>query len=405
MKIKYLIPLILLFLTLNLNAQLSETQQVQIDSLFIDWNKPNHPGGAIGIMQNGKTVFSKAYGLASMEYLVPNTTGTIFNTGSVSKQFTAMGIVLLQEQGKLSFDDDIRKYLSEIPEFEYTITIRHLLHHTSGLRSLHAMLELAGWRSDDSRTNEDLNRFMRNQRDLNFKPGDEYLYCNTGYMLMVNIIEKITGEKFPKWMKESIFEPLEMTSTYVEDNYSSIVPNNATSYYLRENDKFERAVEYWGYVGSGNMHSTTSDLLKWLKNFYDPQENWETPFKSLQTLDKFNDGSDNNYAFGVVLDKHNGYFRIQHGGAIGGFRSFVSVYPYDKLNIVVLTNFSSSSAGLKANQIAEILLPKIIVNNNETENINTSLKQINLSNDQLKKYENDYWNDKENYARKIYLKE
>lgn len=404
MNFRNLISVIALLFALQAKSQINESQYQQIDSLFLEWNKPNHPGGAIGIMQNGKIVFSKAYGLASMEYLVPNATGTIFNTGSVSKQFTAMGIVLLQQQGKLSFDDDIRKHLPELPEFDYPITIRHLLHHTSGLRSLHAMLGLAGWRGDDARTNEDLNRFMINQRDLNFKPGDQYLYCNTGYMLMVNIIEKLTGEKFPKWIKESIFEPLGMNSTYVEDNYSRIVPNNATSYYRSQTGDYERAVEYWGYVGSGNMHSTTSDLLTWLKNFYDPQANWEAPFQSMQTLDKFNDGSDNNYAFGVVLDKPNGYARIQHGGSIGGFRAFVGVYPEEKLNIAVLTNFSASSSGSKANQIAEILLPKVVATNTENDSNNNSLKSVKLSSNQLKKYEASYWNEKDNYARKIYLK-
>ena len=156
-------------ISIPLNAQLSNSQTNKIDSLFLDWNAPDQPGGAIGIMLNGKTVFSKAYGLASLEYQIPNTPGTIFNTGSVSKQFTAMGIVLLEQQGKISVDDDIRTHLPELPEFEETITIRHMLHHTSGLRSLHAMLELAGWRGDDSRTNADLNRFMRQQKDLNFK--------------------------------------------------------------------------------------------------------------------------------------------------------------------------------------------------------------------------------------------
>ena len=389
MNFKYLVSIAVLFIALNVSAQLNEKQLLKIDSLFTKWNKPNHPGGAIGIMQNGKIVFSKAYGLASMEYLVPNTTGTIYNIASVSKQFTAMGIVLLQEQGKLSFDDNIRKYLPELPEFDYPITIRHMLHHTSGLRSLHAMLGLAGWRGDDSKTNEDLNRFLLNQTDLNFKPGDEYLYCNTGYMLMVNIIEKITEEKFVDWMKASIFEPLGMINTYVEDHYSNIVPNNATSYNRMQNNEFERAVEYWGYIGSGNMHSTTEDLLKWLKNFTEPQVNWEASFDLLQTLDKLNDGSDNNYAFGVSMDEYLDQNRIQHGGSIGGFRASAGTYPDEKLSIVVLTNFSSSSPGSKANQIAEILLPKVGHDNKKTEEINASGNQVKLSSEQLKKYDNE----------------
>ena len=318
---KYLLSIVTLVFALNANAQISQKQINQIDSLFIEWNKPNHPGGAIGVMKNGKIVFSRSYGLASLEYLVPNSTETIFNIGSVSKQFTAMGIVLLHLQGKLSIDDDIRKYLPELPDFGEKITIRHMLHHTSGLRSLHAMLALAGWRGDDSRTNEDLYRFMNMQRDLNFKPGSEHLYCNTGYILMVKIIENITGEKFPEWMKKNIFEPLGMNNTYVEDDYNRVVRNNATSYYQQSNGIFLREVEYWSYVGSGNIHSTTNDLLKWQNNYSNPQTNWEEPFKLMTTLDKLNDGSENDYAFGIRIIKLFGYDIIKHSGTIGGFKT------------------------------------------------------------------------------------
>ena len=404
MNLKYLFSLIVLIIAINGNAQISKIQINQIDSLFIDWNKPNHPGGAIGVMKNDKIVFSRSYGLASLEYLAPNSTETIFNIASVSKQFTAMGIVLLHIQGKLSIDDDIRKYLTDLPDFGETITIRHMLHHTSGLRSLHAMLRLAGWRDDDSRTNEDLYRFMNMQRDLNFKPGSEFMYCNTGYMLMVKIIEKVTTEKFPDWMKKNIFEPLGMHHTYVEDKYNRVVTNNATSYNESTEGNYLRAVEYWGYIGSGNIHSTTNDLLKWLSNFYAPQTNWEEPFKLMKTLDKLNDGSDNNYAFGVFIVNYLGDDIIQHSGAIGGFRSYAGTYPKEKLSIVVLTNFSSSSSDSKANQIYGILLPKLDADNGDTVKKNNPLKQIDLSNDELKKYESNYWNDKDNYARKIYLK-
>ena len=355
MKLKHLFFLLTYFSLVSVQAQLSEVKSQKIDSIFNSWTETNHPGGAIGIMQNGEVIYSKAFGLASLEYQVPNTMETIFNVGSVSKQFTAMGIVLLQEKGLLSVDDDIRKHLPDMPDFGHTITIRHMLHHTSGMRSLHAMLGLAGWRDDDSRTNEDLYRFMLNQKELNFIPGDEYLYCNTGYMLMVNIIENVTKEKFPQWMKTNVFEPLGMSNTYVEDRYDRIVPNNATSYYGAKGDFF-RAVEYWGYVGSGNVHSTTNDLLNWLQNFSTPSTNWSSAFEMLKTTDELNDGSENNYAFGVSLDEFKGYIRVQHGGAIAGFRAYASTYPEEQLSIAVLTNFSSSNPGSIERNIAGILL-------------------------------------------------
>ena len=403
MKPKQLLILLFQISLALAQAQLSETQSQKIDSLFQSWTEANHPGGTIGIMQNGEVIYSRAFGMASLEYEVPNTTETIFNTGSVSKQFTAMGIVLLHERGLLSVDDDIRKHLPDLPDFGHPITIRHMLHHTSGMRSLHAMLGLAGWRGDDSRTNEDLYRFMLNQKELNFTPGAEYLYCNTGYILMATIIEKVTSEKFPDWMIANVFEPLGMPNTYVEDRYDRVVPNNATSYYNRQGNFF-RAVEYWGYVGSGNMHSTTTDLLTWLQNFSTPKENWRSAFELLKTTDTLNDGSENNYAFGVLLDEFNGHKRIQHGGSIGGFRAYAGTYPSEQLSIAVLTNYSSANPGQKANQIASILLQNKELEKEAGKETEAELSFIEMSSEQLQTFEGSYWNDKENYARKIYVK-
>jgi len=233
-----------------------------------------------------------------------------------------------------------------------------MLHHTSGMRSLHSMLALAGWRGDDARTNVDLLRFMLDQRDLNFVPGSEYMYCNTGYILMAILIEKISGEKFSTWMKKEIFNPLGLKNTYVEDRYNRIVPNNATSYNGSLERGFVREVEYWGYTGSGNVHSTTLDMLRWYRNYILPQEGWENAFLMMQTVDDFNNGQPNDYAFGVRIESYRGEKRISHSGSIGGFRAYACTYPDRKLEIVVLTNFSSSSTGGKVNLITNILLNK-----------------------------------------------
>jgi CubicO group peptidase (beta-lactamase class C family) len=403
MNYKNLLSIVALFIVFHAGAQINKSQYQKIDSLFIEWNQPNHPGGVVGIMAKDRTLFLKAYGLSSLDFLVPTSTETIFNIASVSKQFTAMGIVILDIKGKISVDDDIRKYIPELHDFEETITIRHLLHHTSGLRSLHALLELAGWREDDTRTNEDLYRFMAKQRNLNFTPGDEYLYCNTGYMYMAKIIEIVTGENFTEWMKKSVFEPLGLINTYVEDKYNRIVPQNATSYYGSQSNGFERAVEYWGYVGSGNVHSTTNDLLKWMSNFYDPLPGWEAHFELLQTLDNFNSGELNTYAFGVRIGSYNGIKSIQHGGSIGGFRSNVVTYPEKELSIVILTNFSSSSVGQKINAVSKILLGSEV--DEETNSSPKDIKSVKIPNRILGEYEGSYWNDKSNYIRKIYLKD
>lgn len=401
MKIRayFLSLFIVLFQVFN---SFSQTNQIQkIDSLFTSWNASNHPGGSVLVSKDGKTIFSKSYGLASIEYNIPNTNNTLFNIGSISKQFTAMGIVLLEEQNKLTFDDDIRKHIPELPNFGKTITIRHLLHHTSGLRDLHGLLGLAGWRSGDLETNDDVYRIIKNQKELNFKPNEEFLYSNTGYILLAKIIENAGKLNFDQWMKQHVFDPLGMKKTYVEGQHDRIVSNNATSYYLQK--EFKRAAEYWGYFGSGNMHSTTADINIWLQNFSTPQKNWESAFNKLLFTTPLNNRFETNYGFGIRIEDYSGEKVIQHGGSVGGFRAIARTFPEEQLNIVILTNYSRSNIGSKANNISDIILDK-----NQDIPIKkvtkVTTKFIKLSNKKLKEFEGVYWSDSEKSGRKVYIK-
>jgi CubicO group peptidase (beta-lactamase class C family) len=394
---KYLIFPIALFISLNVVSQLSDAKQKEIDSYFESWNAVGHPGGVLGVLKDGEILYTKAYGMSDLNMKQPNTVDTYFNIASISKQFTAMGIVLLEQEGKLSYDDEIQKYLPTIPEFKHKITIRHLLHHTSGLRSLHGTLEMAGWRSSDPRSTEDLFRIMEKQKDLNFEPGSEYLYCNTGYNFMAEIIANVTGEDFIPWIKSNVFVPLGMQHTYVEENYWNIVPGNANSYYAEEKG-FANAVPYWGYMGSGNAHTNVIDLLKWYNNFNHPKSGWEKAFKALQTKDTLNDGSDNYYAFGVVMDKYREVDRIQHGGAIGGFRSFACAYPEEDVSVVLLTNFTSSDVRGKVEKVSNLLL-------HVSEDQKLVRKSIEVKAKKLEMYERDFWNEKKKFSRKVYVRD
>ena len=350
----FLLFLILVFSGWTLSAQPAST--AEIDTIFAAWNSTHVPGGTIAIIEKGSVSYAKAYGMASLEYKVPNTRETIYNLASVSKQFTAFGIVLLEQQGKLSFEDDIRKHLPNLPDFGETITIRHMLNHTSGMRSLHALLGMAGWRDDDRRSNADLMRFMENQRELNFKPGAEYLYCNTGFMFMADIIEKVSGETFEDWMKVNIFDPLGMNHSFVRRDINLVVPNVATSYYGPNDGVFKKGVEYWAYVGSGNMHSTVDDLAKWLNNFRDPKLGGKDAITKMQQNGVLNNGDTIPYAFGINVDTYRGVKRIQHGGAIGGYRSNLVYFPDQEIGIIVLANFSVANPGGKTRELAELLL-------------------------------------------------
>lgn len=385
-----------------INGQLTNTQINKIDSLVANWDNFNSPGGAVGILLNGNLIYVKGFGLASLDYDIPNNENTIFNIGSISKQFTAMGIIRLQQKSKLSFDDDIRKYIPELPDFGHVITIRHMLHHTSGLRDIHSLLAIAGWRDEDPRSNSDLMTVLKDQRDLNFVPGDEYMYSNTGYILLAKIIESVTGEPFINYMQKEVFTPLGLTNTYIEDLSVRVRKGNATSYNKFDNNTFIRATEYWNYFGSGNVHTTVKDILYWLNNFTNPPEEWKSSFGLLQTVDTLNNGKKNNYAFGINIADYMGEKRLFHGGSVGGFRSYACVFPNKNICIAILTNFSSSQPEQKVNSLVDILIPDL-AKNNKTPDTET-IKYTSFPIDNLKKYAGDYWCDASNVACILYVR-
>jgi len=265
-------------------------------------------------------------------------------------------MLLLQQQGKLKITDEIHTYLPELPDFGYPIRINHLIHHTSGLRSLHAMLQMAGWKKDDRRDNGDLLRFMKRQKELNFKPGDEYLYCNTGYILMAEIAQRVTGESFISWLSSHVFKPLSMDHTYLEANFDSIAVNNATSYnWIPEKKRYEQATPYWGYIGSGNIHTNVHDLLKWLDFLNHPDPEHADLVTNMFERGILNNGDTLDYAFGLTVKTYKGDKIIGHGGSIGGFRASIGTLPDEDLSVVVLTNYSNANAGRKRNAIIDIL--------------------------------------------------
>ncbi|HZM99550.1 MAG TPA: serine hydrolase, partial [Pyrinomonadaceae bacterium] len=195
----------------------------KVDQLFATWDKPESPGAAIAVIKDGIVVYKRGYGSANLEYNVPITPQTVFHVASVSKQFTAFAIALLASQGKLSLDDDIRKHLPEVPDFGKKITVRHLIHHTSGLRDQWTLLGMAGWRLDDVITKEHIMKMVRYQRELNFDPGAENLYSNTGYTLLAVIVERVSGQSFREYTEANIFKPLGMTNTHFHDDHEEIV--------------------------------------------------------------------------------------------------------------------------------------------------------------------------------------
>jgi hypothetical protein len=307
-----------------------------------------------------------------------------------------MGIVLLHLENKLSIDDDIRKYLPELKPQNEKISVRHLLHHTSGIRSTPELFGLAGWRDGDVITTDDVFRYSCKQTSLNFEPGSEFSYTNSGYILLAKIIERITKEPFNVWMKHNVFTPLNMTNTFVNESNDNSNINIATPYYMIDKEHFVVAENTSLDIGASNIYSSATDLTKWMQNFNNSSVNWKKAFCLLQTIDPLNNDGHNNYAFGVFIDDFKGNKRIQHEGDVPGYLSFTMYYPKEELTIVILSNFISRETNAKNIKLSELFLKnKLQVKKQKT------FKSVKLKPRDIQNFIGNYWSNKGNYSRKI----
>src|SRR5215471_5808745 len=302
-------------------AQAQDKKGAAVDEIFADLAKPGSPGCALAVARNGKILYEKGYGLANIEQNVGITRETVFDIGSTSKQFTAASILLLEKQGKLSVNDDIRKYVPEIPDYGHKITILHLLNHTSGLRDYLTLFELAGINTDSVTTDEDALAIIGNQKALNFEPGSDWLYSNSGFFLLSVIVKRASGETLAEFAAENIFTPLEMKSTMYRPDHTLIVPNRALAYEPREKESgYSIDVSYFEQTGDGAVHTSVEDLLKWDENFYSGKVGGKEFLAELQEPGKLNSGKTLDYAKGLFRGSYRGLPFVDHGGSWGGYR-------------------------------------------------------------------------------------
>lgn len=328
----------------------------QVDALFAECDKPDSPGAALIIIDEGQIVYRRGYGTANLEYGIAITPSTIFHVASVSKQFTATAIALLAERGRLSLDDAVQTYLPEVPDFGHRITIRHLIHHTSGLRDQWEILRLAGWRMDDVITQAQIMQMACRQRDLNFLPGSEFLYCNTGYTFLAEIVARVSGRSFRQFTDEQIFQPLGMRSTHFHDDHEEIVPNRAYSYKPHPRGGFRTSVLNYANVGATSLFTTAEDLARWLLNFEIPLVGTPALIEQLHERFTLTSGETIPYAFGL---RHNHYRSIPvvgHSGWDAGFKSFVGRFPEQRLGVILLTNLVTFNPEALAGKVAEAYL-------------------------------------------------
>jgi CubicO group peptidase (beta-lactamase class C family) len=323
----------------------------RIDSVFSDLNGEGSPGCALGIVRGGDLVYGRGYGYANLDYDIPIEPTTVFGIASMSKQFTAAAVLLASQGGHLSLDDDIRMWLPEFPEYERPITVRHLVHHTSGIRD-DAQLRAVGNLPDLSpgQTVELLAR----QRALNFPPGEEYLYSNSGYVLLAIILERATGRSLRDFAQEQIFDPLGMEDTRFKPA-NAVVSRRATGYTNGPGGLVVGSDPAYEYVGAGGVISSVLDFSRWITALAgnQPGDGFREAMLERGTLAT---GQAVDYAFGLNLWNHRGLPAITHGGAGNGYRTGFTVYPNENLGVVVLCNLSSVDAQGRVDQVAEVLL-------------------------------------------------
>ncbi len=333
---------------------LADNPGEKVDQLLSAYDNDFTPGAVVGVIENGEVTYDKGFGMANLAYDIAFTTDMPSNIGSVSKQFTAMGILLLEKEGKLSLEDDIRTHLPELPDFGKTIRIKNLLNHTNGLREIYNMMPMRGWDGEDNLLREEAIRIVQRQPELQADPGEEFNYNNTAFILLTHIVERITDQTFPEYMQEKVFAPLEMNNTHIRRDPGHIIPNAAQGY-ISDDNGFREAGDLYAAYGAGGIYTTIGDFAKWLQNFHDPQLGGADIIKKLTTPDTLNNGDTMSYALGLGISEYKGLKRYSHTGGDIAHRTNLVYFP--EINKGVVTNSNNGAFSLAVtNDIIDVFL-------------------------------------------------
>ncbi|MCI0437197.1 MAG: beta-lactamase family protein [Gemmatimonadetes bacterium] len=340
----------------SLSAQLSADAVARIDGIFAQWNSPTSPGCTVAATDGGLTILERAYGLADLEHDIANAPRTVIEAGSVSKQFTSAAIVLLALEGKLSLDDDVRKYVPEVPDYGKTIRIRHMMTHTSGLRDWGSVAGIAGWpRGRRAHTHAHVIDIVSRQRALNFDPGHEYSYSNTGYNLLAVIVDRVSGMPFAEFSKQRLFGPVGMSRTQWRDDFTRIVKDRAIGYSPRQGG-FSIDMPFENVHGNGGLLTTVGDLLRWTGNLETGRVGGPEFLDLMHRRGVTNDGDTIGYASGLMVGSYRGVPEVSHTGSTAGYRAFLARYPQQNLAIALLCNVGNANPGGLGRQVADVLL-------------------------------------------------
>jgi CubicO group peptidase (beta-lactamase class C family) len=325
----------------------------QVDAIFKPWDGRTTPGCAVAVSRNGSLDYARGYGMASLEHGTPITPQTVFPAASLAKQFVAFSVGLLAQEGKLSLEDDIRKYVPEIPDYGRTITIAHLIHHTNGLREQGQLLNLAGWRGGDAFTEDDILWVLSRQRRLNFEPGAEIVYGNAAYTLLGVMVRRVSGQSLRAFAGDRIFKPLGMADTRFGEDHTEIVPRRAPAYSARAGGGWSVSVPYGASTG---LFTTVGDLLKWEQNLVDARVGGPALVAWMQTSGRLNDGTETGYGGGLMVGDYRGLRTVHHDGFDGGYRAEAVLFPDQRLAIVALCNAATVEPTERTRRVADLYL-------------------------------------------------
>jgi CubicO group peptidase (beta-lactamase class C family) len=346
-----------LALLLPAMATAQNPRNAAVDRIFAEWDRPDSPGCALGVVQGGRLVYERGYGMANLDYDIPNGPAMVYYIGSDSKQFTAAAVALLALRGRISLDDDVRKYFPELPDYGTPVRIRHLVHHTSGLRDIYTLMSLRGDRLEDVFPDSQALPLIARQRGLAFAPGSAYSYSNSGYFLLAQLVKRVTGRPLREFADSALFQPLGMTSTHFHDDPGHVMKHRAMSYepdgrggfvisYLQNFDK----------VGAGGLYSTVRDLQRWDENYYTQQVGGAALQALIHTRGVLTNGDTLPYAFGNNVTIHRGLRTVEHGGSMMGYKAYIARYPDERFTVLTTCNLGSINPGPLAHAVAEVYL-------------------------------------------------
>jgi CubicO group peptidase (beta-lactamase class C family) len=382
----------------------------RVDKLFAAWNKPDSPGCAVAVIKDGRIVYERGYGMANLEYDIPISPTTVFYIASTSKQFTAASVALLAQRGKLTLAEPIRKYVPELPAVYDGITIRHLIYHTGGIRDFQTLLDVQG-RTDDVNTERDIIELLARQKALNFKPGDQFEYCNSGYFLLGVVVKRVSGKSLREFADENIFKPLGMSNTHFHDDRTMIVKNRATGYVPLRRGGYGVHMTNYDTVGNAGVMTTVEDLFLWDQNFYENKLGGGHDFiAGLLTPGTLNNGERLSYAYGLQLGEYKGLRTIKHDGGFAGFVTEMLRFPDRKFTVICLANVRGTiDSTALVYQVADIYLanefkaetPKAAATlSNQPANAAT---RVPLTPTQLAGYVGDYYSDELQVTYRVML--